>query len=159
MSNSVTPPARPPSKGKSPSHTPICRASATLCFVVWRLGAGTPPQLTAARLSFLPLPMPSGPPAHTPSPPTPPVRFQIRSQAGWRRLHLDSYQPLPPGGSECSWKEAWEGKGLPQHSSSSGWLTASSRAAKSSGVRDSPEFKSLGDLGGVALSLLQFPHL
>lgn len=56
LSNSVTLPARPPSKGKAHSHTTICRASAALCFVVWRLGMGMPPQLTAVRLSFLPLP-------------------------------------------------------------------------------------------------------
>lgn len=56
LSNSVILPARPPSKGTAHSHTPICRASAALCFVVWRLGTGTSPLLTAVRLRFLPLP-------------------------------------------------------------------------------------------------------
>lgn len=96
----------------APSHTPICRASAALCFAVWRLGTGTPPLLTAARLRFLPLPAALGLQVSEPRA----GRFQIRSQAAWRGLHLDSPQPLPPGGSECSWKEAWEGKGLPQPS-------------------------------------------
>lgn len=131
LSNSVTLPARPPSEGMAPSHTPICRASAALCFVVWRLGTGTPPLLTAARLRFLPLPAALGLQVSEPRA----GRFQIRSQAAWRGLHLDSPQPLPPGGSECSWKEAWEGKGLPQPSPCSGWPTAETGAAKGSGVR------------------------
>lgn len=151
LSNSVTLPARPPSEGMAPSHTPICRASAALCFAVWRLGTGTPPLLTAARLCFLPLPPALGLQVSEPRA----GRFQIRSQAAWRGLHLDSPQPLPPGGSECSWKEAWEGKGLPQPSPCSSWPTAEIRAAKGS-ESDRPEFKSLGDLGQAAVSTLRF---
>lgn len=131
LSNSVTLPARPPSEGMAPSHTPICRASAALCFAVWRLGTGKPPLLTTAGLRFLPLPAALGLQVSEPRA----GRFQIRSQAAWRGLHLDSPQPLPPGGSECSWKEAWEGKGLPQPSPCSSWPTAETRAAKGSGVR------------------------
>ena len=103
---------------------------------MWRLGTGTPPLLTAARLRFLPLPAALGLQVSEPRA----GRFQIRSQAAWRGLHLDSPQPLPPGGSECSWKEAWEGKGLPQPSPCSSWPTAETRAARGSGVIWAPVY-------------------